>query len=150
LASTVVTITLQATILLLLGWLMGARYRGGFTGMLLGILPALILGTGFGGFSIALAIKVRKQETVIGAMNVLLLPLTFLSGAFMATNLIPRWMQAVAMVNPINWAIELARNALENQLWSYGSLQTFFLLIMFAVGSWTLVGWAFRSYQTNA
>lgn len=149
LASLAVTITLQAIILLFLGWLLGARYVGGAIGMFFVIFPALILGMGFGALSIAMAVKVRKQESVIGAMNLLLLPLTFLSGAFMATNLMPRWMQAVAMVNPINWAIELARLALGNQLFSYGSLQKLSFLIVFVAGSWILVGWTFRSYQTS-
>ncbi len=149
LAATGVTIIVQAYILLFLGWLLGARYEGGLAGMTLMILPALILGMGFGGFSIAMAVKVRKQESVIGTMNLLLLPLTFLSGAFMSTNLIPRWMQAAARLNPINWAIELARFALKNQLFSYGSLERFALLLVFVIGSWILVGWTFRSYQAN-
>ncbi len=149
LAATAVTIIIQAYILLFLGWLLGARYGGGFTGILLIIFPVLILGMGFGGFSIALAVRVRRQESVIGSMNLLLLPLTFLSGAFMSTNLIPHWMQAVARVNPINWAIELARLALTNELFVYGSLVKFTLLTMFAIANWFLVGWTFRSYQTR-
>jgi ABC-2 type transport system permease protein len=149
LVSLAVVITLQAAVLLLLGWLLGARYVGGFMGMLFMLLPALTLGMGFGALSIAMALKVRKQESLIGAMNLLLLPLTFLSGAFMATNLMPRWMQAVAMVNPINWAVDVGRFALIDRAISFGSLQKMSFLLVFVAVSWALAGWTFRSYQAQ-
>lgn len=150
LVSLAVTIILQAIVLLSLGWVLGARYVGGPMGVLFMLTSATILGMGFGALSIAMALKVRKQESVIGAMNLLLLPLTFLSGAFMATNLMPRWMQAVALLNPINWAVEVGRLALRAQPLSSGLLQKLCYLALFVAMSWVLAGLAFRSYQKQA
>jgi ABC-2 type transport system permease protein len=43
----------------------------------------------------------RKEETVIAASNFVLLPLTFLSSAFMQRDLMPGWIQTVARYNPV-------------------------------------------------
>jgi ABC-2 type transport system permease protein len=149
LASIAVTILLQAIILLFLGWLLGVRYLGGFVGVSLMLMAAVVLGMGFGSLSIAMALKVRKQESVIGAMNLLLLPLTFLSGTFMATNLMPSWMRSVATVNPINWAVEIGRLALDAHPLSSISVLKLCFLALFVSGSWILAGWSFRAYQAQ-
>jgi ABC-2 type transport system permease protein len=47
-----------------------------------------------------MALLARKEETVIAASNFILLPLTFLSSAFMQRNLVPGWIQTVARYNP--------------------------------------------------
>ena len=43
-----------------------------------------------------MALLARKEETVIAASNFILLPLTFLSSAFMQRDLVPGWIQSVA------------------------------------------------------
>src|SRR6266571_5016514 len=53
------------------------------------------------------------EEIDRGSMNrFLLLPLTFLSTAFMAKSLMPHWMRIVAACNPVNWALEAGRAAM--------------------------------------
>ncbi len=73
------------------------------------IALASLLGASFGALSNGLALLARREETVIAVMNFVLLPLTFLSTAFMQKDLIPGWMQRVADVNPVNWAVEAGR-----------------------------------------
>jgi len=63
-------------------------------------------------FSAGLAALVRKEETVIAAVNFVILPLTFLSSVFMAQNLVPGWIRSVARFNPVNWAVVAGREAL--------------------------------------
>ena len=46
----------------------------------------------------------RQRETVIGVSSILVLPLTFLSGAFISLRLVPGWIGDVARYNPVNWA----------------------------------------------
>ena len=78
----------------------------------------------------------------------LLLPLTFLSTAFMAKNLMPGWMQAIASGNPVNWSLEAARGtcsaprATGPTALAYGGG----LLALAAVLVW-LSTLTFRSYQ---
>jgi ABC-2 type transport system permease protein len=46
---------------------------------------------------------VRQRETLIGAVTLVLPPLTFLSSALMQQSLVPHWIQTVAKFNPVNW-----------------------------------------------
>jgi len=48
-----------------------------------------LLGASLGALSNGMALLARKEETVIAASNFVLLPLTFLSSAFMQRDLIP-------------------------------------------------------------
>ena len=107
-----VSTTVQSVIIVLLGWLAGARYPGGIAGVLVLLLAAVLLGTVFSALSTAMGLLLRQRETIIGLSVFLLLPLTFLSTAFMARSLMPGWISAIATGNPVNWSIEAARTAL--------------------------------------
>ncbi|QMU69061.1 ABC transporter permease [Streptacidiphilus sp. P02-A3a] len=144
-----VTTALQSLIIVGLGWAGGAHYPGGLPGVLVLVVASSALGTIFGAFSNALGMLVRERESIIGINTLLLLPLTFLSSAFMAPALMPHWMQVVARFNPVNWALEAGRAAMaaEPDWWS-----------VFSHGSWTLLLAAFavwlslrtfRSYQKS-
>ena len=61
-------------------------------------------GASVGALSNGMALLARKEETVIAASNFVLLPLTFLSSAFMQRDLIPGWVQSVARYNPV-WVL---------------------------------------------
>ena len=52
-----------------------------------------------------LGVLTRQRETLIGAVSLLLLPLTFLSGALMQLSLAPGWIETVAKFNPVDWAV---------------------------------------------
>ena len=72
----------------------------------------MLLGTVFSALSNVFGMTLRQRESIIGLSIFLLLPLTFLSTAFMAKTLMPGWMQAVAAANPVNWALEAGAGAL--------------------------------------
>ena len=65
----------------------------------------------FAALSNALALVTRQEESLIGAVTFLVLPLTFLSTALVSEDLMPGWMQTVAAFNPVDWAIEAGRSA---------------------------------------
>jgi ABC-2 type transport system permease protein len=108
---------LQSVIIVLLGWAAGARYPGGVAGTVALVVASMLLGTVFSALSNVFAMTLRQRESIIGLSIFLLLPLTFLSTAFMARNLMPGWMQAVAAANPVNWALGAARAALDGTGW---------------------------------
>jgi ABC-2 type transport system permease protein len=140
----------QALILFGLGSLFGARYPGGLLGLLVLILSAILLGLPFGSLSIALALTVRNEESVIGAVNFVLLPLTFLSPVFMANNLMPGWIQTVARFNPVNWSVEAGRGALQlHPDWPAILVRLACLALCGVVGAWIATR-AFRNYQASA
>jgi ABC-2 type transport system permease protein len=87
---------------------MTAAFAGGWAGM--GVIEDLnrgvidrfliacsaLLGGSLGALSNGMALLARKEETVIAASTFVLLPLTFLSSAFMQRDLVPGWIQSVA------------------------------------------------------
>ena len=144
-----VTTALQSLIIVALGWAGGAHYPGGAAGILVLVVASSALGTIFGAFSNALGMLVRERESIIGINTFLLLPLTFLSSAFMAPALMPHWMQVVARFNPVNWALEAGRSAMvaKPDWWSVLSHGSWTLLLA-AFAVWLSLR-TFRSYQRS-
>ena len=107
-----VSTTVQSVIVLLLGRLGGADYPGGPAGLVVVLVASMLVGTVFGALSNAVGMLVRQRESIIGINVFFMLPLTFLSSAFMASSLMPGWMRAIAACNPLDWAIRAGRSAL--------------------------------------
>ena len=105
-------VVIQSLIIVGLGLGRGADLAGGVAGVAVLIACSVLLAWAVGGLSMAIALLARKEETLIGAVNFLVLPLTFLSTAFMPSSLAPGWLGDVAGYNPVNWAIEAGREAL--------------------------------------
>src|SRR5207248_408152 len=136
--------------LLVLGVATGARFQGGIVGVGLLVCSAILLAVPFGALSNAMALVLRRRESVIGASNFILLPLTFLSPVFMAKDLMPPWIRSVSRLNPVNWSIECAREGLTaNPDWGL-VLSRLGLLIAFTIFSGWLATGAFRKYQQSA
>ncbi len=139
---------IQSAILVTLGFLLGARY-GAILGLLVLVACSVLLGAAFASLSTGLALIVRKEETVIAAVNFVILPLTFLSSVFIAQNLAPGWIRTAARFNPVNWAVVGGREALTaNADWSLVLIRMGYLFT-FAVVCWWLATRAFRAYQRS-
>jgi ABC-2 type transport system permease protein len=144
-----ISTALQSSIIVLLGWAAGAEYPGGVGGVIVLILVSILLGTVFGALSNTVGMLVRQRETIIGLNVFLLLPLTFLSSAFMAKNLMPHWMQNVAAGNPVNWALSAGRGALSDAPdWASVLGHGGGLLALAALVVWLSIR-TFRSYQRS-
>jgi ABC-2 type transport system permease protein len=142
-------VLLQSLIILGLGYLVGARFPGGPVSVMLLLAATVLLGAAFASLSNALALILRKQESLI-ALNVsLTLPLTFLSSAFLPVNLMPEWMQTVARYNPVNWAVEVGRQTLAESIdWQFVAIRLAGLLALTLVCAWLSIR-AFRAYQRS-
>jgi ABC-2 type transport system permease protein len=113
------------------------------------IACSALLGGSLGALSNGMALLARKEETVIAASNFVLLPLTFLSSAFMQTSLTPGWIQDVARFNPVNWAVEAGREAVTDGTdWGLVLGRTGLLVAFLAVSAWFGTR-AFRAYQAS-
>jgi ABC-2 type transport system permease protein len=106
------TTAVQSILIVLLGWAGGAHYSGGITGLLVLIATSVLVAIVFSAFSNTVGMLARQRETIIGINTFLLLPLTFLSTAFMSKVLMPHWMRIVADCNPVNWALVAGRAAM--------------------------------------
>ncbi|RYJ20760.1 ABC-type multidrug transport system, permease component [Streptomyces sp. L-9-10] len=139
----------QSVIIVLLGLLGGARYPGGAGGLIVLVAASILLGTVFGALSNALGMLVRERESIIGINTFLLLPLTFLSSAFMAPAQMPSWMATIADFNPVNWAMVAGRSALAaTPDWGDVLTRGGALLALAVVAVW-LSTRTFRSYQKS-
>jgi ABC-2 type transport system permease protein len=142
-------VLLQSLIILGLGYLAGASFDGGITSIAILFICTMLLGTAFASLSNALALLLRKQESVIAANVTLTLPLTFLSSTFLPVNLMPQWMQDFAQFNPVNWAVEAGRQTLSSSIdWSLVGVHVAELLALTLVCAW-LSTRAFRAYQRS-
>jgi ABC-2 type transport system permease protein len=144
-----ISTAVQSVIIIGLGKLGGADYPGGLPGLLVLVLGASVLGTVFGAFSNALGMLVRQRESIIGFNTFLLLPLTFLSSAFLPAGLMPHWIQVTARFNPMNWALEAAREAMRDSP-DWGSVASHGgWLLGLAVVAVALSLRTFRAYQRS-
>ncbi len=139
----------QSLILIGLGFLMGARYGSPWIGLPLLVAASMLMMAAFGALSNAMALVVRKEESVIGASNMLLLPMTFLSPIYMAKALMPEWMQKAAMANPVTWAVESGREALDAAPdWGRVTVRLATLAAFTVMSMWVATR-AFRNYQRS-
>ena len=144
-----VSTTIQSVIIIALGRLGGAHYGGGFVGVAVLVLASVLIGIVFASLSNTMGLLVRQRETIIGLSVFLLLPLTFLSSAFMAKDLMPGWMQRVASGNPVSWSLDAGRAALaDSPDWTMIATRCGWLLALAAVTVWLSVR-SFRSYQRS-
>jgi ABC-2 type transport system permease protein len=142
--------TYQSLIIVLLGLAGGARYPGGAAGVAVMIVASILVGVVFGALSNAAGMLLRSREAIIGVYTFFMFPLMFLSSAFMATRLMPGWMQAIASRNPLNWVVQIGRDALATSPdWGAIAVRGGGLLIL-AVVCVSASGMTFRAYTRNA
>ncbi len=139
---------IQSAILLVIGAITGASYST-IAGLIVLIFAAVLLGATFGGLSNAMSVVVRREETVIAAVNFVILPLTFLSTVFLSQKILPPWIRSVSRVNPVNWAVEAGRAAVFPSP-DWGLIATRIgLLVLLALSCTFLATRAFRAYQRS-
>jgi len=141
------SVAFQSVLIVLLAWAAGAQYPGGVAGPVALVVASMLLGTVFSALSNVFGMTLRQRESIIGLSIFLLLPLTFLSTAFMAKSLMPGWMQAIASANPVNWALEAVRGTLTASVdWHTALVNGGGLLALAALTVW-LSTRSFRAYQ---
>jgi ABC-2 type transport system permease protein len=101
--------------------LLGAHFAGGFTGALVVGLVVSLLVFGFSALSIGLAFALPGHIEMLAAIFVLNLPLVFSSTALAPLRFMPTWLQVVASLNPLTYAIEPIRFLFIHKDWSLSS-----------------------------
>jgi ABC-2 type transport system permease protein len=106
-----------------------------------------LLGAAFGGLSNGFALIMRQEDALIGAVQFIALPLTFLSTVFLESNLMPDWIRHLADVNPVNWAVIAGRSATSlHPDWGLVASRAGFMAALF-LATVAFATRAFRSYQ---
>jgi len=105
LVSWLVVFALQAVGLVALGTL---AFDASTPASWLGFAGAIVLGVAcFAGMGVGAASLIRSAEGVSAVVNVIVLPMAFLSGSFGPTDEYPEFLQAIAAVLPLKYFIDV-------------------------------------------
>jgi ABC-2 type transport system permease protein len=100
--------TAQACFILLLAPLIGLKLSVPILFMLVPVM--VLLAFAIAGLGLLFASLVRTMENFGLVMNLLVFPMFFLSGAFFPLTSVPKWLAAVAAVNPLTYGVDIFRN----------------------------------------
>ncbi|MEV5988236.1 ABC transporter permease [Streptomyces sp. NPDC052051] len=132
----------QGLLLLAVGTVMGLR--ADIRGSALALVLVALVGVLGAGSSYGLALVVRDENTLAGAVNFLTMPLTLVSGLLLPVALAPDWLQALARIDPLYYAVEAARNLMTGHLTDAAVPTGFTVITMLALG---VVCWSVSLYR---
>ena len=142
-AAFIVTLSLlqTATIVIVAGTVMGAGFPS-LIGLAAIAAIVLLLVLGVTGLSLGLAFSLPGHVELIAVIFVTNLPLLFASTALAPLSFMPKWLQLVASLNPLSYAIEPIRYLYLHSDWSLGStvMQAPFGTITFGLALLVLIG----------
>lgn len=92
----------------------------GLTIQPLGLVVALclmaLIGLLMASMSYTLALTLRSEDALAGLLTTVTLPLLLLSGFLLPLSLAPAWLQDVALLNPLSYAVDAARAIFNDHL----------------------------------
>jgi ABC-2 type transport system permease protein len=103
-----VILGLQASIVIGVGLVLGLKSATGALGLLVVVGLAVLLGTGFAGFTVSAALGSGSAAATQGA-SFIFFPLTFLAPTFVPLEFLDGWLKTAAQVNPITYVLEAMR-----------------------------------------
>jgi ABC-2 type transport system permease protein len=134
---------LQASIVVSIALLMGLNPATGIPGLLTVIGLAVLLGTGFAGFTVSAALGSGSAAATQGA-SFIFFPMTFLAPTFVPLELLDGWLKAAARVNPITYVLEAMRGTI-NTGWNGTELwQGVLACLILAAAMYGLAAYALR------
>jgi ABC-2 type transport system permease protein len=110
-------VVLQVAIVLSVAAALGAKIQVSGPGLVLLLVTVFGMGLGFASLSNGIALKLRREEPLVVAGNMMTLPLMFFTSAFIPKVFMPGWIAAIASVNPVHYSVEAARTLLAGHAW---------------------------------
>jgi ABC-type multidrug transport system permease subunit len=111
LVADVARLLLQATAILVIGVLLGAKLTLTFWGAVLCLFALASIGMFFCGVSSFIAMKTRAQEGMATFVHLVNMPLIFTSSVLVPMKQMPGWLARVAEFNPLTLAVDICRQA---------------------------------------
>lgn len=128
-------VTVQSTILILLGLAFGLR--GSVPGILIGFLIAIVLTGAVAAAGYALALTVKTEDALAAVANGVSLPLILLSGILLPMTIAPEWLQRLSDLVPIKHIVQGIRDLFTGDLVGSGPLWgIFWTIVLVAAGLW--------------
>ncbi|MEM0148125.1 MAG: ABC transporter permease [Candidatus Micrarchaeaceae archaeon] len=130
---------LYVIIALIIGMLDGATVMMGWAGVAWILALSLLLAMGFNGITIMLASRISKVEIYSILGNVIVMPLWFLSGAFMPISSLPSFLSAISPYDPMTYATQGIRDVMMLGYYPTGQIvMDVSALVIFVIASLTI------------
>lgn len=138
-----VILGLQASIVVAVALVMGLSPATGLPGLLVVIGLAVLLGTGFAGFTVSAALGSGSAAATQGA-SFLFFPLTFLTASFVPLDLLQGWLKTAAQFNPITYVLQAMRSLMNSGWDSAALLEGVLACLLLATAMYALAVFALR------
>lgn len=106
--------TLQGAIIILLGPLVGVGLTVPLVLQL--VVEIFIISFAITSFGLVLAARVKQMQAVMGIMQMIMLPLTMLSGAMYPLTALPTWLDVLVKINPLTYGVHAVRESVFDSL----------------------------------
>lgn len=138
----VLILLVQSLVLVTLAWPFGLRVDP--LGLVLVLAMLVLLGLIMASCSYALALALKSEDALASLLNTVAVPMTLLSGIYLPLALAPGWLQTIAGVNPLAYAVNAARALMGGDLGDSSVLYGFAVLAPLAV---LALWWAARAFR---
>jgi ABC-2 type transport system permease protein len=106
--------TLQSLVMLALAPLVGVPFSFSLFVPLIGLL--LLVSFMMTAFGLVLSVRVRQMQTIMPMVQMLIMPMMFLSGALFPLANLPSWLRVLTLINPLTYAVEPMRSLVFDHL----------------------------------
>jgi ABC-2 type transport system permease protein len=106
--------TLQGMLVMLFAPLVGVPYNPVMIAILL--VEVFLLSFTLCAMGLVIAARIQQMQTMMGIMQMVLLPLSFLSGALYPIANLPNWLHTLVLLNPVTYAVQAVRTTVFNYI----------------------------------
>jgi len=104
---------IAATVVIVLGLIMGYDPEAGLPGVLAAVLVLLVFAFALSWIFTTLGMVMRSSQAVMNAGFMALFPLIFLSNIFVEPSTLPSWLETFVDVNPISDVVTVTRDLMQ-------------------------------------
>jgi ABC-2 type transport system permease protein len=85
--------------------------------LILGIFALqLLLAFAITAFGVMIAVRIKQMQSFMGVMQMVVMPMFFISGAMFPASGLPRWLEILNRVDPLTYAVDPMRRMVFNHL----------------------------------
>ncbi len=104
----------QGIIMILVGPLVHVSYS---VTLILGIFGLqLLLAFTITAFGVMIAVRIKQMQAFFGVMQMIVMPMFFISGALFPASGLPRWLEVLNRIDPLTYAVDPMRRLVFNHL----------------------------------
>lgn len=128
------TAMIQGLLMILLAPAIGIKFGTDFSflSLIKVILFMILIALSLTSLGILIASRITKMESFMVVMNLIVMPLFFLSGAMFPLKGLPKWMDVLTKINPLTYGVDSLRYFIIRQQ-VYSTLHNFTIITIFCL-----------------